>query len=57
MLRSKPGQWLGAGEAGEGAAKELNEGESEGICQGQDNRVRLNVRLKVKTRVYVRGWG
>ena len=57
MLRSKPGQWLGAGEAGDGAAKELNEGESEGICQGQDNRVRLNVRLKVKTRVYVRGGG
>lgn len=53
--RSKPGQWPCVG--GEGAAEELSEGESEGMCQGQGNRVRLNLRLKVKARVCVRGWG
>ena len=40
-----------------GAAKELSEGESEGMYQGQGNRVRLNVRLKVKARVCVGGGG
>lgn len=33
--RSKSGQCLGWGLDGEGAAKELSEGESEGMCQGQ----------------------
>lgn len=57
MPRSKPGM------GGEGTGKELSEGESECICQGDRIRltirfrlsVRFSVRLKVKVRVTV-GW-
>ena len=48
MPRSKPGM------GGEGAGKEFSEGDSQCICQGQGDRVRLSVRFKVKVRVSVR---